>query len=264
MDERTRDALDGSTRRFYRSCAESFSRTRRRPWEGWLRVVRALDDLAKGGSGPLSILDVGCGNLRFERFLVECGVPFTALCLDRCEPLVQAALEEDREISSRCRFVAFDVAPGSLGRLQELGTFSAVVCFGLLHHIPGRGERGALLQAMGRSLMPGGLLAVSLWDVDSDDRLSRKATRDTDRAKAHLGLGALEPGDYVLGWQDCGEEFRYCHSFSDREADEMAQEAEGDLALLDRYRSDGPSGDSNIYMLFNKRQTRVPDGGLPL
>lgn len=264
VDERTRDALDGSTRRFYRCCADSFSQTRQIPWRGWSEVVRALEQLALERQRPLSILDVGCGNLRFERFLLERGVPFSALCLDRCEALVQAGLESDRRLSGCCRFCAFDISPSSLEGLPGLGSFSTVVAFGLLHHIPGRCERAALLKAMGRCLEPGGLMAVSLWDVDSDERLSRKAPDDTKAAKELLGLGSLDPGDYVLGWQSCGGTFRYCHSFSDAEADELEAEIASEFALRSRYRADGPSDRSNIYMLFDKRQTRVPVDGLPL
>lgn len=68
--------------RFYADQSASFSATRGSSWEGWSRVVEAMrsvfcvgdgvDCVVDGGADveePLRVLDVACGNLRFERFL---------------------------------------------------------------------------------------------------------------------------------------------------------------------------------------------------
>lgn len=262
MDERTMRILDDRTRAFYLACADSFSETRQAPWPGWEPVARRLAEATQDGN-PVRLLDVGCGNLRFERFLLDRSVGFRALALDRCEALAVAGLAADPRLSGCCRIGPFDAlrdadVPG--GRQA----FSAAVAFALLHHIPGHDERMALLKSMACRLQEGGLLALSLWDLDSDARLSRKARRDTDRACRALGLGPLDEGDFVLGWQHRDDAFRYCHSFSGEEADRIIGQLSGELRLVERYRSDGPSGCANRYLLFSKRALSSPSTEQPL
>lgn len=251
MDERTKAILDRETERFYLSCTDSFSNTRQAPWPGWDPVANRLSAMGEKGIAP-RILDAGCGNLRFERFLLDRSIPFFALCLDRCEPMMQAALSEDVRLRSCCRAAIFDGLRPTEWNANGIAPCSAAVAFGLLHHIPGFGERLDLLRALSECVQPGGLLAVSLWDLESDPRLSRKADRDTQRACKALGFDALEEDDYILGWQDQSTAFRYCHSFPDSEVDCIVEAMEPLAHLVERYRSDGPSGRSNTYLLFDK------------
>lgn len=81
--------LNDLTSDFYAREAASFSATRQAPWHGWEKAwelitahdavqgpfpshaARVPDDSAGDSGAPLTILDLGCGNLRFERFLAE-------------------------------------------------------------------------------------------------------------------------------------------------------------------------------------------------
>lgn len=87
MDRETAYMLNDLNAAFYRSNGASFSATRQAPWEGWHRcaelIVRCCDvsvraDVAARcdqrppkASPELSVLDVACGNLRFEHFLEQ-------------------------------------------------------------------------------------------------------------------------------------------------------------------------------------------------
>ena len=103
---------------------------------------------------------------------------------------------------------------------------------------------------------------MSLWCFLEDERLARKAERSHPAALAALASEAqacdidlaseLEPGDRFLGWQDAGDLWRYCHSFDDAQADELAAAVRGRADEAARFRSDGKSGRLNIYLAFRK------------
>lgn len=76
MDARTAHILADATNRFYAKVEASFSETRQQPWPGWMHVLelaRTAPDspLRRLEAQPLRLLDIGCGNMRFERFLQE-------------------------------------------------------------------------------------------------------------------------------------------------------------------------------------------------
>ena len=70
MDEALARTLIELDCAFYRAHAASFSATRQAPWPGWQRVADLAGNALAPGSSP-AVLDLACGNLRFERFLSE-------------------------------------------------------------------------------------------------------------------------------------------------------------------------------------------------
>ena len=90
MDTQVAHILNDATSAFYCRCAQSFSDTRQSPWRGWEPLLPPLKALCDSTDGrPLRILDVGCGNGRFLRFL-EQHLPSQALAytgIDNCEGL---------------------------------------------------------------------------------------------------------------------------------------------------------------------------------
>lgn len=118
--------LNALTSDFYAREAASFSATRLAPWHGWERaweliaaraatqapfpgndtaqaplpghdavqaplsdrITRTPSSYAGNPDGPLAVLDLGCGNLRFERFLAErTNAPMRVTALDNCPDL---------------------------------------------------------------------------------------------------------------------------------------------------------------------------------
>lgn len=205
----------------------------------------------------LSVLDVACGNLRFERFLGEV-LPGAALrvdAVDNCAPLAADAAAPDG-----VRFREQDVASALLAGGDALAALAPAPCdlavsFGFLHHIPGFEARAGLLAALLGAVRPGGVAAVSLWRFLDDGRLARKATADHARALAELGIdaAALDAGDRILGWQGAPSAWRYCHHFDEAEVDALAAAAlaarpgSRELARLD---ADGASGRLNRYLIL--------------
>ena len=142
MNEATAQALAAINRDFYRDHAADFSAKRTVPWQGWERLVTALRSTP--GSDPLRVLDVGCGNGRFARYLArELAPRALALCgVDASEPLLEAARAAG---PPGARWQRGDVVadPDAL----PAGPFDLVALFAVIHGVPGRERRRALLAA---------------------------------------------------------------------------------------------------------------------
>jgi SAM-dependent methyltransferase len=241
MDPETRKRLLALNRDFYTREAEAFSATRNHPWPGWVRI---LDGLAPGA---LAVLDAGCGNGRLARFLLERGRDsLDYLGVDASGPLIDAA--RNATPAAGVRFEVLDL----LERPEAIsaGPFQLVGVFGLIHHLPGFETRLGLIQQLASRLAPGGRIAVTCWRFGSDPRVK---TRLLDWGDT-IDPARLDPGDHLLRWGESPEGGRYCHFADEDEIDALAQtvQTEG-LELVDRFRSDGKSGDLNEYLVWARR-----------
>ena len=102
MDIKTASTLNALNRRFYDACASSFSETRSTAWEGWRICFDAMRPLLPMLEAPaceaaehasLRVLDLACGNMRFERFLADelGGYPCIVHAVDSSDALAHAA-----------------------------------------------------------------------------------------------------------------------------------------------------------------------------
>lgn len=296
MDARAARELIALNNRFYKENAASFSATRSAPWQGWgrcLGVVRRELGLGAGasaerGSGDaaerlstLRVLDVACGNLRFEDFLAR-EIPNVAcecFAVDSCAALADAGEREGESAGMPVvRFRELDVLALLVDALEGAGAASAkadqlartlagafdappcdiAVCFGFMHHIPVREWRTAVLRALVECLRPGGVVCVSFWRFLDDERLARKADEATARAAENMQLAplvrAFDAGDRLLGWQDRQDSFRYCHHFSDAEIDALAVSVADRARAIARFRADGRSGGLNEYVVLQVQE----------
>ncbi|MEM8998544.1 MAG: class I SAM-dependent methyltransferase [Acidobacteriota bacterium] len=262
MDDRTRRALHDLSRRFYEESAESFDSTRQHPWPGWRQIAPKLAAIeGRGSDHPLRILDAGCGNGRFGRFLAAAtgrGLDYTGV--DSSTGLIDAARRASdfsgdvsaAPVTTGTSFVTADLqdwldAPsGALPEKKAADTYDLIVLFGVLHHIPGRGARRRLLDLLARRVAEGGLLVATWWMLHETSRFEK--LRVGWAAAPDIPADDLEPGDALLGWQ--GRGLRYCHFPSERELADL--ENLPGLALDESFRSDGPSGRDNLYRLFTR------------
>lgn len=256
MDEGLALRLCALTGEFYRANAESFSQTRQSPWQGWVRLLEVMDSVAK--QKPLRVLDLACGNLRFERYLAD-ALPSRMLsgyAVDNCDPLVEAGERNESDALSRMSFQNLDaierLSGGSLRESLEAPDASCdlVVSFGFMHHVPLERWRVELLRALIAKVRPGGFVAVSFWRFLNSDKLARKAQETTDRARAELGLPELPQNDYLLGWQDTQELYRYCHHFDESEIERLLAMVADSADLVSRFEADGKTGNLNEYVVL--------------
>lgn len=243
MTDETARALNALNQRFYADSAAEFSATRCAPWPGWSKLVPLLR-----GRSHLSILDVGCGNARFARFVSDTlSAPFLYCGIDASAPLLELAKQALRGLSSARLSHADLVLDAPESSLPE-ERFGCVAAFGLLHHLPQEARRRALIRALAERVAPGGFLALTFWDFAGDPRFDRKRSPPPPELEEDL-----EPGDVLLAWGDANTppRLRYCHHTD--EAEETRLLADLPLAPLLSYASDGRGGRLNRYRVLERR-----------
>lgn len=243
--------------RFYAEHADSFSATRSAPWEGWRRLLPSIRGTAACGERPVHVLDLACGNLRFERFLLDelPDADWKFLAIDNCADLARTDPAAEDAVP-RLSFQNVDFLGELLVGCNPLAGAPAAdlaACFGFMHHVPGRELRSGVVNALVGQTRPGGLLVLSFWQFMDDERLARKArAADARAAEAGQLAGALEAGDHFLGWQDDARALRYCHHFAESEIDDLVRGLAPRAREVARFSADGKSGQLNRYVLLER------------
>lgn len=243
MDKDTGRQLIELNNEFYRENGASFSRTRRVGWPGWDRACNSI-------SKPDSVLDVACGNLRFKSFLESSFGAFRGsyYAVDSCPQLIPPG--------ARCSFQRLDILQllidgGNLSQAITAPPSDLVVCFGFMHHIPLESMRNAVVDALIEKTSPGGHIVLSFWQFARNEKMATKAIATTKEGANVLGLRLDGNGnDYLLGWNDLPNVYRYCHSFTDIEIDEIAKSVKHRMSIEGRYRADGRTGELNSYLVL--------------
>jgi len=257
MDLETQRALGAINRRFYSARAEEFSATREHAWPGWERVLAAIPRSSASPSQPLRVLDLGCGNGRFARFLrMRCQASLEYHGIDESRGLLEIAECAMAGTGGSWRFDRLDLCEPAVEHALPQQSFDLVSLFGLLHHLPGFSTRRAVVAAACARLAPGGLLAATLWRLDRDERVASRIlswSRYNASAPEPIDESRLEPGDCLLPWGSSDGPPRYCHLIDAAEAARLF--AGLPLAAVDSFDSDGPHDRSNRYHVFRSSST---------
>jgi tRNA (uracil-5-)-methyltransferase TRM9 len=234
---------------FYRQNSSSFSETRQAPWSGW---KRGLDVVTANRNEPfsrLSVFDLACGNLRFESFLKkELGeIPLAIYAVDNCEDLVPC--------SEATHFQSLDIVGALLERKSLAACIEAPKCdlavsFGFMHHVPGMQNREEVLRQLVRQTKPSGYVMVSFWQFMKNEEMGKKAYATHEEALAKLPSLNLDEGDFLLGWKNQPGVYRYCHSFSETEINQLVEAVKNEARLIARFSSDGRGDNLNTYLIF--------------
>lgn len=246
MNKKTAHILSQMNTRFYQRVHASFSETRGTSWQGWDGVIEALGDRSFS-----SVLDVACGNLRFERHLRDAypGRDLALYAVDNCDELL---VDVPGVRYQHLDLVEALIEGNSLRDSLECPPCDLVVSFGFMHHVPSYEARAALMRALVAQTRAGGFMAVSFWRFLDDPRLARKAhsLRECVLAEWGIDLSELEEGDCFLGWKSEGDAYRYCHHFTEEEIDALLREIPEDTQVVARFRADGQSGTLNEYVVL--------------
>lgn len=217
---------------FYETFAEPFAASRATPPPGFIRLLEFIPP-----NKSLDILDIGCGDGRFGRFLIDHGITGGYTGID----FTQAIMEQPETFPGR--FVLRDLSmPGCL---EGLGRFDLVVCLSTLQHIPGQTTRERFVKDMAATLKPGGRIFLSNWQFLESPRQSRKIRA---WSQVEVDPDNLEQGDYLLAWNRGGKGVRYVNMISEKETEALA--ALAGLRIGTRFWSDGREGDLNLYTIL--------------
>lgn len=241
MDREFAQQMSELTSEFYRRVSASFSSTRQAPWPGWRRVV---DVTGYANASSLRVIDVACGNLRFERFLCESGAHVEAWAYDNCEALVDdAGTVDGLDVHFACVDMARALLEGSYVGLPPEGACDLGVSFGFAHHLPLEEQRSRLLGLLASRVRHGGYVVVAFWQFEDDERIRAKARR----------VEGGSPHDYLLGWQNVPDVWRYCHHAADDEIDRLTSSVAHVAREIARFSADGRSGLLNRYAVLQVR-----------
>jgi SAM-dependent methyltransferase len=253
MDHETQRLLGEINRRFYTLRAADFSATRSYPWPGWERLIPELPERAIDRG--LRVLDVGCGNGRFGRFLLDREVALeTYVGIDSSPVLLEYARESLAGLlPEECQLILADFLTSEPDAALPSGHFELVGAFGLLHHVPGHAVRRALLRAMARRVTPGGLLVCTFWRFGSIERFEPRVIgwEDYNRDSSDpVDTSQLEEGDHLLAFGGSEGPPRYCHHHDDAEIASLLDASELDVRL--RFDADGRGGNLNHYTVMQR------------
>lgn len=234
MNFKTFKELVQLNKEFYSKVSADFSRTRQKSWGGWDRIIPFINEYYGSGRGTikLKILDIGCGNGRFYSFLKKnLSGNFEYLGLDSSGELISEAKNNFPDVEFLVRDVFQDLESIESG-------FDIVVIFGVMHHVPSIRFRREWIDAVKGKLVMGGLLVISFWDLQIDRGRFEKKIKEHNFE--------LEEGDYILGWGDENDAYRYAHFYSQNEIDDLLS----GFKSLANYSDDGKTRNLNKYFIL--------------
>ena len=236
---------------FYDGQAASFAASRKQPQPGFEKILACLPQPCR------ALLDVGCGEGRFGRFVQThqpvhryVGVDFSTELLAIAHSQVCSADFSRPSATAEIATINFyqrDMTQPDF--LAGLGRFNVVVCLAALHHVPGKQNRVRLVREMAGSLAENGRLILSTWQFMNSERQRRKV-----RDWSEIGVYAadVEANDYLLSWQRGGFSYRYACMIDETETAELARVC--DLEILCQFRSDGKEGNLSLYTVLGKQE----------
>lgn len=167
--------------RVWESIAQSFDRTRTRPWPHVEAFLRGLPAASR-------VLDLMGGNGRHLPAILAAG--HDATWSDFSRPAARIVAQ---------RYPTVHVVPADAARLPLAdGSFDACIFVAGLHAVPQAAARAACLAELHRILRPGGQAQVTVW------------SRDAARFRGQGEPG--QPLDVVLPWRSHGHDERR-HTF---------------------------------------------------
>lgn len=209
---------------FYSEHNESFDKSRSFGfWNGFDEVLNYLPK-------NLNILDLGCGNGRFLKFLLENKIKIdTYLGVDNNEDFIH---------KNSINFPNYDFENlDIITKLEEIpNKYSLITVFGVTHHIPSKEFRRSWFVKLASKLEKEGVLVLSFWNFDSE-----KSDKNF-RTKEYLP----EPGDYFLGWKENYSAHRFCHYFNEYEIEEIIKSFIN-FKLVKKFNLD-----QNTYLILKK------------
>lgn len=241
MKDKIAHQLFDLNQKFYDQVAPAFNRTRQVQMHGFHKALPHFP------LGKLDVLDAGCGNGRFSEFMSQAGVLNSYIGIDFSAGLLAQAAEQFEQLPEPVTFKQVDLREPNF--LDGYPTFDLITHHAVMHHIPQKKRRQAIVDELAAHLKPNGMLMMSTWQFATNERQKRKIV---DWSTIGLSDADVEPGDYLLTWNRGGLGYRYCCMVDQQQTAELAQNA--GLTIIEQYLEDGKERDLSLYSLMIKNR----------
>jgi SAM-dependent methyltransferase len=209
---------------FYSKHNESFDKSRSYGfWEGFEVILKYLPKNPK-------ILDLGCGNARFLKFLLEKN--YSILNYDGFDNSSKF-IEKNQEVYQDFNFVLKDVI---IDIETVNNTYDLIVAFGITHHIPSKSYREIWFKKIASLVSNNGVIVLSFWNFN----------KDNSDPHFYPKVYKNELNDFYLGWKGDFNSHRYCHFFEESEIKEITSYLEN-FKVLAEFKKD-----FNTYLVLQK------------
>ncbi len=238
MNREYAEYLLKNTKKDYNLIAQDFSRTRAfvpEDFKNWL-----IQYVFSGEK----VLDWGCGNGRFYELFQDYSVDYYGV--DISEKMIEIAKTQ----YPKAKFQVVD--PLSLPFPNNF--FDKVFSFAVFHHIPSEEFRLQFLKEAKRILKPGGLLILTVWNLNPLKMILFGEWKRFLRFLKYLilkisGRSKLDSKDFYLPWGNIC--LRYIHYFTKNELKNLAEKSNFRLKEIGILKSQ-KTKESNIYLIAEK------------
>jgi 2-polyprenyl-3-methyl-5-hydroxy-6-metoxy-1,4-benzoquinol methylase len=238
MNQDTAARIRDLNHQFYQSFADDFSETRQRLQPGVQSLVERLLPAEK-------ILDLGCGNGELASEFINRGFSGIYHGTDFSTALINKAVQNNQG-QSAVHFSELDLITPSWDPIIGADPYNIILCFAVLHHIPGTMERLSVCKNIRKHISDQGRFFLSNWQFLSSKRFKK---RIIPWSSAGFSEEEVDPGDYLLDWRRGGVGLRYVHHFSEDELTKLAHQA--GFRIEESFHSDGAEGNLSIYQVWS-------------
>ncbi|MBD3363447.1 methyltransferase domain-containing protein [Candidatus Dojkabacteria bacterium] len=250
MNIQTVKKLNTINKQFYQTIASYFDRSRDYFWEGWGKI--ALKSYF-GNKKEIDVLDLGCGNGRFYKFLLKQfpTIKLNYTGVDQDQTLLEIAKNNIEETNTK--FIKSNLVSNNWDK-NFSNKFDLIVIFGVLHHIPSYNYRKSLINKTTKLLKQKGYLIFTTWNFWLIPRLKKKIVHpQKDRgkdifSKLNIKPSELEENDYILDWRRGKTAYRYCHYLDENESYKLFHNTS--LCLEEQFKADGKEGNGDTYWIL--------------
>lgn len=214
MKKETVEKILAETEKGYDLISEKFSATRKGFWNGLDFIL----DFPENGD---KVLDFGCGNGRLLGLLNRKNIDYFGV--DISKKLINSA--RNSHLGKNAQFLKISSSQTSLP--FEDNFFNVIYSIAVFHHIPSEKLRLEIARELFRTLKPGGVVVVTVWNLWQKKYL--KSLKRIIKNWFDKLVGKSE-----LGWKDCRISFqddqgrvfdRYHRAFSKNEFRELFSRA---------------------------------------
>lgn len=224
----------------YSTYAQEFSNTRQAPWDGWKHLIKYMQYPARP-----KILDLGCGNGRFLKFLINSDINLGEYTgIDNSSELLKMTdefMDRVRKNNLLAKLQLLNVDFENLNWGTEVSSkYNFIGAFGITHHLKTPLSRKKFFETVNFLLEPDGYFAVTFWEFLKLDRYAEKLTPIKIEGSQN---------DYQMTFGKNGAK-RYCHSYNPLEIIELTHDLP--LKEVEAYYEDGVENNQNHYIIYKK------------